>query len=328
MGKLRMKRTPEEQAAHDIRKAHRAARKHAKRSTRHSDRSHSPKRRRTEQPEDEDDSPHSGPSHAYKPDYDEIRARVEEERFREKLWGAFDDDERLDSVEASLNSFAHVPRRWRSGGMDRMEDDLDIHPQSMEEEDYAEWVRMGMWRKKHAAEHAEQLRKEQERAARRAREEAARAETKKLEKQAEEDRRKRRKEKEHKRWADARERYEMRWKELLGPVISEGPARPLKFMDVPWPILFSDDVVDELEAITPEAISTFLLPTELFFGGTNDPTVKKARRERLREALLRFHPDKFEGRILSRVEGGDKEKTREAVAKIAVALNTLMSNGE
>ena len=45
-----------------------------------------------------------------------------------------------------MNSYAHVPRRWRGGGMERMDDELGIDPQYMEEEDYAEWVRAGMWR--------------------------------------------------------------------------------------------------------------------------------------------------------------------------------------
>ena len=60
--------------------------------------------------------------------------------------GAYADDERLDSAEARFNDYAHVPRRWRSGGMDRMDDELDIDPQMMEEEDYAEWIRANMWK--------------------------------------------------------------------------------------------------------------------------------------------------------------------------------------
>ena len=56
------------------------------------------------------------------------------------------DDDRLDGVEASMNSYAHVPRRWRGGGMERMDDELDVDPQYMQDEDYAEWVREGMWR--------------------------------------------------------------------------------------------------------------------------------------------------------------------------------------
>ena len=165
--KLRLKRTPAEQAEHDMRKARKAARKAAKRRRNqdendyaHSDgHSHAHKRQRTsdERPKsdiDDSDSEYgpqpaasSSRSHrAHKLDHDRIQAEVEEERFREKLWGAMGDDERLDSVEASLNSYAHVPRRWRGGGMERMDDELDTDPRYMEDEEYAEWIRAGMWR--------------------------------------------------------------------------------------------------------------------------------------------------------------------------------------
>lgn len=83
----------------------------------------------------------------------------------------------------------------------------------------------------------------------------------------------------------------------------------------------------ELDVITADAISTFLLPPELFPPQTQDSAAKKERRERLREAMLRFHPDKFEGRILRRVEEKDRARTKEAVAKVVVALNHLMAAG-
>ena len=162
-GKLKLKRTPAEQAAHDARKASKAARKAAKRSrpyydlpdAKGSSRAHKrSKGSPSYDPYDDhvqDDEAYGPPpppssSRNQKLDYDEIQAQVEEERFREKLWGALGDDERLDSVEAKLNDYAHIPRRWRSGGMDRMEDDHTIDPRFMEDEDYAEWVRVGMWR--------------------------------------------------------------------------------------------------------------------------------------------------------------------------------------
>lgn len=150
MGKLHLKRTPAEQAEHELRKARRAARKAAKRSRQHEDYSDteegsSSSRKKHKTFDAEDDESSYNPQ-AYKADYDHIAAQLEEERFREKMWGAFGDDERLDSVEASLNSYAHIPRRWHGGGMDRMDDELHISPQMMEEEDYAEWVRAGMWK--------------------------------------------------------------------------------------------------------------------------------------------------------------------------------------
>ena len=161
--RLKLKRTPAEQAEKDLRKAQRAARKAAKRKERygsdHDDHDcTSSKRRRNDdalndsdteygpQPSSSSGARYDPPPRANKPDYERIRAELEEERFRDKLWGAMGDDDRLDSVEASFNSYAHVPRRWRGGGMERMDDELDVQPQYMEDEDYAEWIRAGMWR--------------------------------------------------------------------------------------------------------------------------------------------------------------------------------------
>lgn len=182
MPKLHLKRTPAEEAERNLRKSQKAARKAAKKrfasnnydfddsNQGESSRSRSPspshKRRRTH-PDYEppgcsslgdhgsisDDMQYGPPppptsSRKHKPDYDTIRAQLEEERFREKMWGAFEDDERLDGVEARLNDFAHVPNRWRgdSGRSTEGDGNLDINPQYMEEEEYAEWIRAGMWR--------------------------------------------------------------------------------------------------------------------------------------------------------------------------------------
>lgn len=149
-----------------------------------------------------------------------------------------------------------------------------------------------------------------------------------MEKEAEEERRRKRREKDRRRWTDARERYDAQWKELLGGAEAEGPEKPLRFMDIPWPVFLPGvDLSVDLEAITADAVSTFLLPPE-HFARTVDATLKKEKREKLREAMLRFHPDKFEGRILSRVVQKDHEKTKAAVAKVAITLNSLMATGE
>ncbi len=50
------------------------------------------------------------------------------------------DEEWLDSVEASFNSYAHMPWGWRGGGMERIDDGLNVDPRCMGE-DYAEWIR-------------------------------------------------------------------------------------------------------------------------------------------------------------------------------------------
>lgn len=179
MPKLHLKRTPEEEAARKLRKA--SKKSHKKRTSTHN-RSRSPLHKRPrrsdepqERPWDSSDgeteygpqpststttnprpiSPRPAP-HAYKPDYEQIRAEMEEQKFREKMCGAFEDDERLDSLEARLNDFAHVPDRWRIGGIpgkgktryyeEDNDEFLKMDPRYMDEEEYAEWIRAGMYR--------------------------------------------------------------------------------------------------------------------------------------------------------------------------------------
>ncbi len=123
MPKLHLKRTPQEEAHY--------ARKRQRKQER---------RRREEL--DDNDGP--GPS-----DYAKIQAEIEEARFREKMSLAFEDDERLDSLEARMNDFAHVPMRWGGTGSTNVyegDDYLKMDPLQMDDEEYAEWVRVGMYR--------------------------------------------------------------------------------------------------------------------------------------------------------------------------------------
>jgi hypothetical protein len=157
MPKLKLKRTPAEERERALRKAHKAAKKAAK------------IRRRTEgdtpylfdfaNPEgdigDLNDEYGPPPPPREPVDYARILAEVEERRFREKMADAMavDDSEgfaRIESVEARLNDYAHVPRRWRTAGMSHTEasDEFDDNrrPEDMEDEEYTEYIRRGMWR--------------------------------------------------------------------------------------------------------------------------------------------------------------------------------------
>ena len=42
-----------------------------------------------------------------------------------------EDDEQLGVLEAHLNGYADISRRWRGGGMDRMEDEVGMDPNVM-----------------------------------------------------------------------------------------------------------------------------------------------------------------------------------------------------
>ena len=71
----------------------------------------------------------------------------------------------------------------------------------------------------------------------------------------------------------------------------------------------------------------FLLPSTFDHSNmtSNQDTTTRLRKERLRETLLRFHPDKFEGRILQRVEAIHRERVKEAADKLVRVVNSLMA---
>lgn len=178
MPKLHLKRTPQEEADHRAHKRRKRESKHRKSSAASGSRRPDNKTTTTRKwasSDSEGDTdtygplpPHPGagpsksnpssptehPDSRYKPDYDAIRAELEDARFREKMAGAFDDDDRLDSLEARMNDYAQVPDRWRTGtGPSRVgyghvaADDLfGMDPMHMDDEEYAEWIRAGMYR--------------------------------------------------------------------------------------------------------------------------------------------------------------------------------------
>lgn len=182
-------------------------------------------------------------------------------------------------------------------------------------------------RKSHAEEYAEQQRKKAERAARKAEEKAQKLETKKLEKLAAEEDKRKKAERDAKRFEDARVLYQQGWSALLAsadhPTQLQGVDGELGFSDIPWPVAAAYRhrhpsrklTVAELnlEDLSEEAISAFLSPEA------------QDRRDRLREAILRFHPDKFEGRIIKRIQCKDQDKSRDAARIVTGILNSLLN---
>lgn len=217
------------------------------------------------------------------------------------------------------------------------------------------------YRKTHVEEYAEQQRQKAAKAARRAEEKARKAEEARLEKAAEEDRKRRKLERESRKMDTARDDYHQRWTALLtsaaenatGAERANEPSPPLlSFDDIPWPIAIAhprekpekrhrahhraaEDVTlarksTSVEDLTAEAISSFLLPVVAAVAETESDMVmkKKERKDRLREAFLRFHPDKFEGRFMRRVKEDEREKVREAIGQVSRVLNSLMGEGD
>ncbi|CAE6429759.1 unnamed protein product [Rhizoctonia solani] len=104
--------------------------------------------------------------------------------------------------------------------------------------------------------------------------------------------------------------YESGWNTLS----TSSSTQPIGFRDIPWPLLRAPTGP---ESITPQAVGAFILsPLH---------SQDKARKERLRTAMLRWHSDKFEGRWMARIEEEDRHKVKEAVGAVARSLTELMT---
>lgn len=86
-------------------------------------------------------------------DYDALRVEIEERQFREKMFDALREDERLDDLEARFNGFAHMPEHWKSTAQGKLsarvfdtDEYLKMDPNVLDDEEYAEWIRIGMYR--------------------------------------------------------------------------------------------------------------------------------------------------------------------------------------
>ncbi|KAK7057560.1 hypothetical protein R3P38DRAFT_2841746 [Favolaschia claudopus] len=352
MGKLHLKRTPQEDADHKVRKKRKRDSKYHDNPSKAFKPDGPSRRWDSSDSEGADDvygppppppQPEAGPSFrpfssSHKPDYESIRAELEEARFREKMAEAFEDDDRLDSLEARMNDYAHVPDRWKAGRsrvdyQDVGADDLfEMDPRHMDDEEYAEWIRAGMYRKTHAQEYAEEQQRKAARDARRAQEKTVKAETARLTALAEEERRRKKMEKEIRRADYAREEYHTRWKLLLAAPTDSRDL--LSFSDIPWPIASAhrqkppkdptqnpSPPTVSIDDLTASAIAAFLVPRSF---SADEEKEKRQRKDKLRETFLRFHPDKFEGRFMGRVRDSDQPRVRDAIGIIVRSLNALM----
>ncbi|KAF7971879.1 hypothetical protein HWV62_16040 [Athelia sp. TMB] len=106
--------------------------------------------------------------------------------------------------------------------------------------------------------------------------------------------------------AEAWRAYESRWAKM-----SEASG-PMTFRTVAWPLVSRPS---NIAGIVPASIIAFLLSP------LHSPT--QSRKDRIRAALLRWHPDRFQ-KFLARVVEKDREAVSEGVGIIARCLNELM----
>lgn len=106
---------------------------------------------------------------------------------------------------------------------------------------------------------------------------------------------------------DAWRDYEERW----GSLLTSSDA--LEFSSIPWPVVSQPTKLDDM---LPAAIVAFLL-SQLH-------SQSQTRKDRIRAAQLRWHPDRFQ-RVLARVKEEDKAQVEEGVGIVARCLNDMMA---
>ncbi|PVG04582.1 hypothetical protein CPB86DRAFT_720818 [Serendipita vermifera] len=117
-----------------------------------------------------------------------------------------------------------------------------------------------------------------------------------------------------KKFADAWEAYDEKWKRLMSQA-QTGTRTPLTFATVPWPVL---NPPTSPEAITRNTVGAFVL-SQWHSSGKNN-------RDRIREALMRWHPDRFESRFLVWVpEGDERDHVKQGVGNVTRSLNELLA---
>ena len=90
------------------------------------------------------------------------------------------------------------------------------------------------------------------------------------------------------------------------------------FHEIPWP---SFENVGGVQDITEERVLAFVChPLHEHIQGPGGGQAKSLRSE-----MLRWHPDKFEGKVLGKVVEGDREVVKEAAGRVARILTNVLA---
>ncbi|KAI0776367.1 hypothetical protein BC629DRAFT_1290551, partial [Irpex lacteus] len=82
----------------------------------------------------------------------------------------------------------------------------------------------------------------------------------------------------------------------------------------PWPTLKKPSTPEEL---TTTAISSYVL-------NPYNPS-DKSEKDRIKEHIRRWHPDRFETKLLPKVRSEDRERVKEGAGQVVRSLNELLA---
>lgn len=302
---------------------------------------------------------------AYKRDAEAARAARDEEEWRQKMFDLMADEEGPidltsgryrspplkpppplpsyhptvdeDDLDGGGTSAPHIPERIRrAAGWNHDTPDYA----NMDEEEYSEAIRYGMWRRRN--------KDEVERQERAAKLKAEQADTKARMKRMQEDEEKKRVEVLKRETGRAEEKrrvkelvdYATKWQTLRDgrtDASKDGDQPGFRLLDLPWPVfLGADTAAFHPTMLKPERISPFFeallqhdLETKPKAGDapTEVPPAAETTtlRRVLRDAILAYHPDRFVGRYLKLVHGPEQEMVKEAVIRCSQIINDLAS---
>jgi len=106
------------------------------------------------------------------------------------------------------------------------------------------------------------------------------------------------------------EAHERQWSKLI-------TYDELRWDTLPWPMLKKPSVPED---ITSGAIHAYILSPHY-------PEKDKSRstKDRIKEHIRRWHPDRFETKMLTKVIEGEKEKVKEGAGSVVRNLNDLLT---
>jgi hypothetical protein len=213
---------------------------------------------------------------------------------------------------------------------------------NMDDEEYSEAIRYGMWRRRNK----DEVERQEQAAETREQEAETKARLKRM--QEEEERKRVEVLKRETGKAEQRRRdreiaqYTDKWKALRagrqkGDEPEYSPA--IRLLDLPWPVFIGTETASfHPTMLKPERIETFfhaLLQYETVQSPSAETTAKPSAkptegdaptlRKVLRDAILSYHPDRFVGRYLAGVYEPEREMVREAIIRCSQIINELAS---
>ncbi|KAF8555812.1 hypothetical protein OG21DRAFT_812174 [Imleria badia] len=106
--------------------------------------------------------------------------------------------------------------------------------------------------------------------------------------------------------------YEAKWHELR----TSNSTPPIHVQEMPWPVL---GVIYSADQITYQDVRTFL------FHPLRPGVEGKTARDKVKSEVLRFHPDKFNTRIVPKIESSQQAVAQEIAGAVARILTTIMA---